>query len=239
MSETYNSTDQSPETDDILLGAFRSLAKNINLDFASALPCIVTKISSDRTRVDVQPAISILGSSGEVYQRPVIYDLPVYNAGGGGFLISFPIAVGDLGWIQASDRDISLFLQSYSVEKPNSERLHDWGDSRFIPDIMRGFTIDGSDNEALVLQNLAGSVKISLNSDEIKIVAPAITLESAGLISLIGGGGVNINGAIAPASGGDIVSSTGVSLKNHYHEQGNDSRGDTEVATDTPTPTEI
>lgn len=50
-------------------------------------------------------------------------------------------------------------------------------------------------------------------------------------------GEFNINGARITI-GGDIITASGVSLDNHFHEQGADSDGDSEVATDPPTATE-
>jgi hypothetical protein len=36
--------------------------------------------------------------------------------GGGGVVLNFNLKPGDLGWIKASDRDLSLFLQSFKAE---------------------------------------------------------------------------------------------------------------------------
>lgn len=58
-----------------------------------------------------------------------------------------------------------------------------------------------------------------------------------GIFILQPDGEFNINGArITPD--GDIITASGVSLNNHYHEQGADSNGDSEVDTDPPTATE-
>jgi hypothetical protein len=60
---------------------------------------------------------------------------------------------------------------------------------------------------------------------------------ASGFFELEVGGDFVANGAKMKTNG-DVVTSDGVSLRDHPHEQGNDSNGDTEVATDAPTATE-
>jgi len=211
----------NPNNEDSLGGALNVFADYINKKMQKCLPVKVTKVSEDRKFVDVQPQILIVDSKERTHERSEIKGIPVATSGAGGFLISFNIGVGDLGWIEASDRDICLFKQSYSQSKPNTRRMHNFSDSRFIPDIMTNFNIANEDNGALVIQNRDGTVKISLNESRIKIQSP----ES-----------VEINGAkITPS--GDVVTASGVSLDNHPHNQNNDSGGNTEQPTEPPTPT--
>lgn len=58
-----------------------------------------------------------------------------------------------------------------------------------------------------------------------------------GLFKLMANGDFIINGAKITKDG-DIISSSGVSLNNHYHSQGNDSNGNTEQDTSTSIATE-
>lgn len=208
--------------DDLLTGAFNVMINHINKKMQNSLPVKVAKVSSDRKFVSVQPQILVVDSEGGTKIRAEIKGIPVVTSGAGNFLISFNISVGDLGWIEASDRDISLFVQSYSQSKPNTRRMHNFSDARFVPDIMTNFTIAEEDAGALVIQNRDGSVKISLNSSRIKMQSPS---------------DIEINGAkITPS--GDVVTASGVSLNNHPHNQSNDSGGNTEQPTDAPTATE-
>tara|TARA_R100000951_G_scaffold62227_1_gene52219 strand:- start:2180 stop:2836 length:657 start_codon:yes stop_codon:yes gene_type:complete len=208
--------------DDLLTGAFNVMFNHINKKMQNSLPVKVTKVSSDRKFVNVQPQILVVDSDGGTILRSEIKGIPVVTSGAGNFLISFNILVGDLGWIESSDRDISLFKQSYDQSKPNTKRMHNFSDSRFIPDIMTNFTINAEDSDSMVIQNRDGSVKISLNSSRIKMHSPS---------------DIEINGAkITPS--GDVVTASGVSLNNHPHNQSNDSGGNTEQPTDAPTATE-
>jgi len=90
---------------------------------------------------------------------------------GGGFLLSFPIKSGDMGWIKANDQDMSLFFQSGEASPGNTQRMHSFEDGVFIPDLMRGWTIDSVDQENAVLQSLDGTVKLSLSTDTIRMEA--------------------------------------------------------------------
>jgi len=96
--------------------------------------------------------------------------------GGGGFVLNFNLKPGNLGWIKASDRDISLFLQTFKENAPNTLRLHSFQDAVFIPDVMTGYTINGEDAENAVLQTVDGSVRVAVWADRVKLTAGAASL---------------------------------------------------------------
>ena len=173
---------RNPADDDSLAGMMRiALRKFLQKDIDDMLPARV--ISHDRAanRVQVQPLIAMVDTSGRTMPRAPVEDIQVVDLGGGGFFINFNLNAGDLGWIKASDRDISLFKQSYTQSQPNTRRLHSFSDAVFVPDVMTGYTIAEEDASAMVIQNLAGTVKISLSDQRIKIAAPDIQLESSTL----------------------------------------------------------
>ncbi|OWK36890.1 Gp138 family membrane-puncturing spike protein [Fimbriiglobus ruber] len=112
-------------------------------------------------------------TANQVVQRAQVASVPVFQYGGGGFVLSFPVMTGDTGWIKANDRDISLFKQTTAASSPNTARLHDFADAMFFPDtLLNGVTIATEDAANAVLQNFAGTVKVALWSDLIKILAP-------------------------------------------------------------------
>lgn len=217
MTDSRNQND-----DDQLTGAFNVIINHIKKTMQNTLPVRITKIYDGRKKVDVEPQIMIVGSDDKALPRAEIKGVPVVTSGAGNFLITFPMKVGDLGWIEASDRDISLFKQSYASSKPNTRRMHDFSDSKFVPDIMTNFTMESEDSDAMVIQNRDGSVKISLNGSRIKMQSPDDII---------------INGArITPD--GDVITASGVSLDIHPHDQSNDSGGNSEQPTGAPTATE-
>ena len=229
---------RNDNNDDLLTGAFNVFGDHIKKKMQNCIPVKVTKVSSDRKFVNVQPQILVVGSDGSTISRGEIKGVPVFTSGAGNFLMSFNISVGDLGWVEASDRDISIFKQSYSEVKPNTRRMHSLEDGRFIPDIMTNFTISGEDAEAVVIQNRDGTVKIALDKNEIRVQQNDIKLAlSGGKVVGVAPSGFDLNGAKI-TSGGDVITASGVSLDGHPHDQAVDSGGNSQEPTAPPTPTE-
>jgi hypothetical protein len=78
-----------------------------------------------------------------------------------------------LGWIKANDRDISLFKQTAEAAQPNTQRKHSFEDAVFIPQAAWNLiSLAEEDTGNAVLQNFAGTVKIALWGNLIKILAP-------------------------------------------------------------------
>lgn len=153
----------------LLRHAFGKLAQGMD----GMLPAKVVAFNNDRNspRVTVQPMVSVLTTEGQQVNRAQIASLPVFQFGAGGYLLSFPIVEGDLGWIIASDRDISIFMQSFSESRPQTVRLHNFADALFIPDVMTNYTINSEDLEHPVLQNKAGTTRLAVWPEYFKITA--------------------------------------------------------------------
>lgn len=196
-----------PADEDSLIGTFRFILGKALQNIEGLLPAKV--IAFDRTdpgRVQVQPLITMITTDGSQVSRADVASVPVLQIGGGGYFLSFNLQVGDLGWLFASDRDISLFLQSYEESPPNTFRKFQFSDGIFIPTIMRNYTIAGEDAEHAVLQSTDGSVRIALWPDKVKITAPE-GLEIDGPITVNGhaliDGDLRVEGDITAS--GDIT----------------------------------
>jgi len=146
------------------------------------LPCKVISYNRVTNKAVVQPLISIVTTDGKDHDRAQLMSVPVLALGGGGFCMSFPLVAGDLGWIEASDRDISLFIQalkkSMASAKPNTYRIHSFEDGRFIPDAFSQYTHSSADNANMVIQSLDCTVKIALGPGLININADNVTVNS-------------------------------------------------------------
>jgi hypothetical protein len=180
------------------------------------LPAKVIAYDRDANRAQVQPLIALVTTDNTVIPRAQFASIPVLVLGGGGFMLNFNLSPGDLGWIFANDRDISGFLQTYSEAKPNTVRKNSFADALFIPDVMKGYTIDGEDSDAVVLQSLDGTIKISLNDSRIKIKAPLVEIEQdvtiAGNLTvqgnIVGEAAVTAEGALT--ANGVLVANDGI-----------------------------
>lgn len=176
MAEPHAIPSRDPANDDSLLGMARQVLDKFLQGVDDMLPAVVVSFNGDRNkpRVAVLPLVRVLTTDGRQVGRAQIASVPVMQFGGGGMALSFNLKSGDLGWIKANDRDISLMLQSYSESAPNTLRKHSFQDAIFVPDVMHGVTIAGEDAQNAVLQTLDGSVRVAIWPDRVKITAGAL-----------------------------------------------------------------
>lgn len=197
-----------------------ALTKWLREEVDDMLPARVVSYDEQTNRAVIQPLVMVGTTSGAKVSRASLPNIPVFRFGSGQFFMRFPIKEGDFGWLKANDRDLSLILQSQGRQEdwPNTERLHDFSDSMFFPDCVRGWLIDGANVNAAVWQSLDGSVCISLHDDEVNIKAPNLvaqigtkttitspTIELNGQTTINGNTVINgttgLNGGVAAAGG--------------------------------------
>lgn len=174
MSNNNANPSVDPANTGTLVGTLRHTFTKMMQGIDGALPAKVIAFDRAKNIVQVQPMIAVLTTDNTAVARAQIASVPVVQMGGGGFVMNFNIRPGDLGWIIASDRDISLYLKYYTQSSPNTYRMKNFADSFFIPNILTNFTIADEDADNAVLQSLDGTVKVSLSTDTVKISAPKI-----------------------------------------------------------------
>lgn len=175
MAENFSSLDENNKGN--LAGTFDLALQKMQQRLCIMLPCVVKKVNRNKNSVSVQPLITLLAMNGETPARGIIEDIPIGNLSAGGFIINFPVKVGDYGYIKSNDRDISLFKKSFKMSKPNTIRKNDFADAIFVPDVIdyNKYQIASEDVEALVIQSYDNSTKISLSTN--KIILQAETIE--------------------------------------------------------------
>jgi hypothetical protein len=202
-----------PADQDDLAGVLRIIMGKMMQQMDDCLPATVLAYDRVTNRATVQPQIMMGSTDGQKVSRAQIASVPVFQFGGGGFVMSFPILPGDLGWIKATDRDISLFLQGgHKEEWPNTTRTHSFQDGLFFPDVMRQWTLNAEDMDRAVLQSTNGLVRVALGSDRLKLTAPLVEVEAADTTF---SGTVTVAGLFT--GNGTIVDSHGIVLDNHKH----------------------
>lgn len=170
----YSPPSRNPAQNDSLTGLLQLVLAKFLQNTDDMLPAEVIAYDAATNTAQVQPIIDMVTTSAQAIPRSQIPSVPVMQISGGGFLLRFPVNPGDLGWIKANDRDISLFKQSFAESVPNTQRKHTFEDGLFIPQsAWTLFTLAEEDAGNMVLQNADGSVKIALWSNLIKILAPA------------------------------------------------------------------
>lgn len=163
------------------------------------LPARVVSYNELTNRAILKPLVQMGTADGRKISRPNEVNVPVFRFGGGGFFIRMPIKAGDFGWLKANDRDISLVLQRQGQEDwPNTVRTHDFNDSMFFPDTLKGWVIDSANIDSLVIQSMDGSVCIALASNQLKIKAPTAVFN---IPNTTWTGNINIVGNIVSTGG--------------------------------------
>jgi hypothetical protein len=195
--------------------AVRAMLHQDRADLWTALPAIVQSYDPTKASVSVQP--SIMGqfrqqngpNADEVWtdvKLPVLVDCPVFFPGGGGYLVSFPLAKGDEGGVIFSARCIDAWWQSGGIQRQAEVRLHDLSDGMFIPGLFSlprvPANLSATDAQ---FRNAAGDCVVGMNSSkQVYITAP---------------GGVVITGGLTAT--GDVVAGQGtgdqVGMQTHRH----------------------
>lgn len=142
------------------------------------LPAQVVKVDRTAGRVSVQPMIQMGDTGGNKITRAIVPNIPIMTMGAGGIFASFPVQVGDLGFVFSADRDTSLFYQSQGgMDWPNTERLHQFGDGGFLPLKLFNFSIAGGVlSDGFSLQTDDGSTFVTLKAGEIQLNAAMIKI---------------------------------------------------------------
>lgn len=224
-----------------LWSALQFMNRQQSLNTDGMIPASISSYDRKANVATVTPMIHFVAVDGSTIPRQPLVEIPVLCLGGGGFMLNFPISAGDLGWIFAADRDLSLFKQSLSETKPNTGRIKQFSDGLWIPDIFRKYAINAEDDGCVVLQSTDSSSRISLNNDRVKITTGAVIVDTPMATFTKD---VTIDGALVvqqktTANGGfESKSGTkctlpanatvgGINLTTHGHEQQNNGSGRT------------
>lgn len=208
---------KNPANDGTLAGAIEFMMKKALQAANGQLPAKVISYNRVTNTAKVQPLVAMLDSEGNVVSRGTIADVPVLalggQVGGQGYVINFPIKSGTVGWIMASDRDISLFKQSSNAEaRPQTLRTNSFEDGLFVPDVFAMYQIDAEDENALVIQTVDGTTRIAIDLEEIRITAVSKVKVTAPTVEIIGN--VTVDGTITAT--GEITGA-GIPLSTHKH----------------------
>lgn len=217
---------RNPTNDGSMVGMFDVVLRKFLQNYVDdMLPARIVAYNRTTNLAQVQPLISRVTTQGKTVVRSQVMSVPVIQIGGGGFVLNFPIAPGDLGFIKANDCDISIFKTLWNMVIPNTARKHNFADGVFIPAVLTGFTIQSEDAANVVLQNLAGTVRVAIWGDQVKVTAPTVIIDAP--IVTINCTTTTINGALHVTGNaqidGDTTAGTGggsVDLINHVHING-------------------
>ena len=185
-----------PADDDSMLGMANTILRKFLQRVDDMLPARVVSYDKATNLASVAPMVALLTTTGAQVARAQIAAVPVFRYGAGGMLLRFPVKPGDLGWVKACDRDISMFMQSFSGGPPNTVRMHTFEDSMFYPDTLRDVIVDPEDEEAASLQSLDGTHRVVIAEDRVSLVAGASRFDLTAAGMSYTGGPFVINGVV-------------------------------------------
>jgi len=200
--------------EDSLLGALDGFQSTL----WTALPGYVTAINYSAMTVSVQPTIQgiILDQDGNEVNvsLPLCVDVPIQYPAGGGFILTFPIAINDECLLTFSARCIDSWWQSGGIQTQAEQRMHDLSD---------GFANIGVKSQPNVVSN------ISATTVQLRSLDGLAYVEIAGghIANIVAPGGINLNGVTIDHLGNlsspatitattDVVGG-GKHLKTHVH----------------------
>ncbi len=228
-----NAPSRNPAGNDTLSGLLNFALLKFLQGVDACLPAEVLAYDAATNRAQVQPQIVQVTTGNDPVPRAQVASVPVARWGAGGFLIYFPVATGDKGWLIANDRDISIFKQTGLQSAPNTNRLHSFEDGWFLPDTAIG-AATLADPAKCCLQSLDGMTSITLGGGIITLTSPTEIVLNTPLVSIAGQlvSGTDpsftqtatFNGTINTT--GDVVAGT-ISLLNHVHTGVEPGSGDT------------
>lgn len=167
---------RNPAVDGTMQGAIFFVLSKFLASVDDCLPAKVIAFDRQKNVAQVQPLISVVTTLNQIISRAQIATVPVLRIGGGGMFASYNLLPGNMGWIKACDRDISLFLQTFTESIPNTKRKHNFADCVFIPDAMTEVTIMAEDVNNAVWSTNDASTRIALWNNKVKVTAPQMAI---------------------------------------------------------------
>lgn len=172
----YTADDIASEANMIL-----KIIKNV-LYSAVNMPYLAEVTAVNKNRVDVK-VLNIQTFDGQPLQAAQVLDLVVGLPCFGGWTVTWPIAVGDVGLCIVLDRDITEYKKSGGGGVPNTFRRYDVQDAVFLPlsmykqpDIATDFEIKSKDEKTSITITPDGNVTVTNAGD--------ITLQNDGNVIL-------------------------------------------------------
>jgi len=155
----------------------------------TALPGIIQSFDPVTQTCTIQPAIkALLTSPAGVrswVQLPLLVDCPVHFPEGGGYSLTFPVALGDEALVVFSSRSIDAWWASGNVDIQSPLRMHDLSDGMvFVGFSSKPKVISGISTNSVQLRSNAGTTFIDMLEGHITVKALQIDLTSwAGMIA--------------------------------------------------------
>lgn len=157
--------------------------------------------------------------NGDVIVEPLapVTNVPVAFPGGGGMRITFPIAVGDTGYLLFADRSLDVWLSTGGMVDPQDDRMHHASDAIFVPGLRpfhdpwnadASVVTLGSDAGAADFVALAARVATELNAIRTALISHTHPVATTGTAVAQTGLASATTPALLVGSAGSVASTT-------------------------------
>jgi Phage protein Gp138 N-terminal domain/GpV Apex motif len=170
------------------VGVIQSWSPSTNTVVVKIAQQQVTSVAQDGTRT--------------LAEYPLLLTVPVAFPGGGGFTLTFPIAVGDECLVVFNDRELDNWFSSGAGLPPTTARIHDISD---------GVAFVGLRSSPRALASISSSTT-QLRSDD---GTTFVEIAGGGIINAVAPTSINFTTPVLNVTG-DVVAGT-ISLKHHIH----------------------
>ena len=178
MTEQFQLT-RDPDPHEVLEAHIDGMA----LDLHTGMPGRIESYDATKGLVSVLPLIKrryvVDNAEGEhveqIEEYPVIPNVPIAWPRGGGFVLTFPLAVGDPCWLMFSERSLDKYLDSDGATgvDPEDARHHHLSDAVCYPGMQTpGDPVSGASATAVSLRNAADTCHVQITpGGEVQIKA--------------------------------------------------------------------
>lgn len=170
-------TSRSPQMDELIDEMIRLQILGIH----TSLPARVVDVNKENGKiksVDVQLELKNI-LKGKFVSFPTLRELPIKFPRGGGYVMTFPLKIGDKGAVDFFERSMDEWKQDGREASPRQIRTHDLTDGTFYPGV---YSFDNptpiDDTDAVFgREDKAGEVRISDNG-AVTVTSPDLKLGS-------------------------------------------------------------
>lgn len=184
------------DAESALLGAFEGLQASL----WTALPAVIAKVDLAKMTVEAKPSVQVRVRNPDQTYRwlevPVAVDVPLVFPSGGGYTLTFPVAVGDECLLVFASRCIDSWWQQGGCPVPAEIRMHDLSDGfALVGPRSQPRVLSGVSTSDVVLRNDAGTTKLSIKANgNIDLTSAANVTMAASQVNITAD--VNITGNV-------------------------------------------
>ena len=144
----------------------------------TCLPGLIVSYETSTKRATIESAIRRVKTDGTTMDYPSLLDVPILFPSGGGYILQFPLDVGDPVLVLFSQRDLTDFKSTFEKSTPNNYGMFTLKDSIAIPGF-GALTNVPAVPDALTIQNTTGTSYISMTSTNTTIQSTRVDINGA------------------------------------------------------------